>query len=259
MNCDSIVTYNLIENLLPNANIGPDTLWVCDGEELAFGLDDTTGIINYSISNFSITQNNDSLIFIYNMMSPPSSVVSQVTDTNGCVNNDQVFIKNNNINNFSMGFPILNDPYVDFTIANMPSNVDFWYWSFGDGDTLSGNIAPTHEYLSNGFYEACLIAENICGIDSSCVTFTISSAVGVEEYFTSSSFTIYPNPVKDQLTITSENEKITSIKIINVTGKTIKVFTENITTINVADLPKGLYLLQIQTDKRVGVKRFIKN
>jgi uncharacterized delta-60 repeat protein len=85
-----------------------------------------------------------------------------------------------------------------------------------------------------------------------------SGLVGIEDVIELSSFNIYPNPVKDQLTITTENEKINSIKIIDVTGKTIKVVTENTTTINVADLPKGLYILQIQTEKEVVAKRFIK-
>ena len=85
-----------------------------------------------------------------------------------------------------------------------------------------------------------------------------SGLVGIEDNIELSSFNIYPNPVKNQLTITAENEKINSIKIIDVTGKILKSFTENTTTINVADLAKGLYILQIQTQKGIGTKRFIK-
>lgn len=85
-----------------------------------------------------------------------------------------------------------------------------------------------------------------------------SGLVGIEDNVVLSSFNIFPNPVKDQLTINTENEIINSIKIIDVTGKTIKVFTQNTTTINVVDLAKGLYVLQVQTDKGIGTKRFIK-
>ncbi len=85
-----------------------------------------------------------------------------------------------------------------------------------------------------------------------------NTLVSVEDNMELSSFNIYPNPVKDQLIISSENEKINSIKIIDVTGKTIKKFTQSTTPIHVADLPKGLYFLQIQTEKGIGVKRFIK-
>jgi uncharacterized delta-60 repeat protein len=85
-----------------------------------------------------------------------------------------------------------------------------------------------------------------------------SGLVGIEDIVEVSSFNIYPNPVKNQLTITAENEKINNIKIMDVTGKILQVFEENPTTINVADLTKGFYLLQIQTDKGIATKRFIK-
>lgn len=85
-----------------------------------------------------------------------------------------------------------------------------------------------------------------------------SGLVGIEDIVEVSSFNIYPNPVKNQLTITTENERINSIKIIDVTGKTLKTVVANTTTINVSDLAKGLYILQIQTDKGIGTKRFIK-
>ena len=119
---------------------------------------------------------------------------------------------------------------------------------------IPGETFRTYYVLADGNY-AVEVTYYGCVDTSSCYNVIVSS---VAENTVNNNITIYPNPVKDQLTITTKNEKITSIKIINVTGKTIKVFTENITTINVADLPKGLYLLQIQTEKGMSVKRFIK-
>jgi hypothetical protein len=80
----------------------------------------------------------------------------------------------------------------------------------------------------------------------------------INENTTANNITIYPNPVKDQLNITVENEKINNIKIMDVTGKVLQTFEENLTTINVANLSKGVYFLQIQTDKGIAIKRFIK-
>lgn len=88
-----------------------------------------------------------------------------------------------------------------------------------------------------------------------------SGLVGIEDIVELSSFNLYPNPVKDQLIITTENEKINNIKMMDATGKTISIaneITQNTTTINVADLAKGLYILQIQTGKGIATKRFIK-
>lgn len=112
----------------------------------------------------------------------------------------------------------------------------------------------TYYATSNGSY-AVAVTYYGCTDTSSCYTIT---GVSIDENTINNNITIYPNPVKDQLKITTENEKINSIKIMDVAGKMIKEFTQNITIINVANLPKGLYLVQIQTEKGIGVKRFIK-
>ncbi|MFT6922103.1 MAG: putative outer membrane repeat protein [Crocinitomicaceae bacterium] len=256
--CDSILTINIIENALPDANIGPDSLFVCDGELLSFGID-TSNIDTYAIGNFIITSFNDSLHFTFDMSNPVVSVVSEVTSNDGCTSTDQITIVNNSIMNMSLGVPILNDPFVDFSIANMPQNVDFWYWSFGDGDTLSGNPTPTHEYLTNGNYDACLIAVNQCGPDTTCFNFNIEH-VGIQEHTLTNKIYIYPNPVRSLLNIESNNLNIKTITIIDLSGKLMKIETENTNTIDVSNLPLGVYLLEIQTDdETVDYHRFIKH
>lgn len=85
-----------------------------------------------------------------------------------------------------------------------------------------------------------------------------NSSVGIEEDMDIHAFKLYPNPAKGQLNINVGNKKINAIKIFNVEGKIIKHVTEKNTRINVYDLPKGLYVLQIQTNKGLAVKRFIK-
>jgi hypothetical protein len=193
------------------------------------------------------------------MSNPVVSVVSEVTSNDGCTNSDQITIVNNAIMNMSLGVPILNDPFVDFSIANMPQNVDFWYWSFGDGDTLSGNPTPTHEYLTNGNYDACLIAVNQCGPDTSCFNFNIEH-VGIQEHTLTNKIYIYPNPVRSLLNIESNNLNIKTITIIDLSGKLMKIETENTNTIDVSNLPLGVYLLEIQTDdETVDYHRFIKH
>lgn len=244
--CDSLVTYNLTVNPLPNAEIGPDTLWVCFGEELAFGID-TSNVASYLISNFFTTVNNDSLLFTYDVSNQPGSVISQVTGNNGCVSSDQVILVNNNINFMAMGLPSLNDPFVSCSIANMPDNVDFWYWSFGDGDTLSGNTDPTHEYLSNGTYTICLIAQNACGTDSSCVTFDINT-VGLLSNDIGDQIKIYPNPTTGMVNIDCRNLSDYLIEVYQIDGQL--VYSEKVNnnaTISKVELSgsPGLYIVRI--------------
>ncbi|MBL4668176.1 MAG: T9SS type A sorting domain-containing protein, partial [Flavobacteriales bacterium] len=81
--------------------------------------------------------------------------------------------------------------------------------------------------------------------------------VGVNEESTAQSFSIYPNPVNSQLNIKSE-EKIETITIMDIMGKTLETIVTPNSTINVSHLTKGIYFLQIQMDNRLVSKKFIK-
>ena len=69
---------------------------------------------------------------------------------------------------------------------------------------------------------------------------------------------IYPNPVKDILIINNEHlQLINNVEICDLLGKTLSTHSTN--KINVSNLPKGVYLVKIYTDKGVKVERVIKN
>tara|TARA_B100000809_G_scaffold147602_1_gene145116 strand:+ start:163 stop:1797 length:1635 start_codon:yes stop_codon:yes gene_type:complete len=68
---------------------------------------------------------------------------------------------------------------------------------------------------------------------------------------------IYPNPAVSHITIDSD-EKIKTITIMDVMAKTVKTFVSSSNSIDVSELTKGIYFLQIQTDKGLISKKFIK-
>ena len=86
--------------------------------------------------------------------------------------------------------------------------------------------------------------------------FSINCTVGVEEVVTQN-ISIYPNPVTSQLTLNTI-EKIERISILDVTGKTIKTLVPINNTIDVSDLVRGIYFLQIQSEKGISNSKFIK-
>ena len=72
------------------------------------------------------------------------------------------------------------------------------------------------------------------------------------------SISIYPNPVQNTLTINNQ-DVINSISIMDVTGKVVyKTEKQNIKTLNVDFLNKGIYILSIETDSYFGTTKFIK-
>ena len=75
-------------------------------------------------------------------------------------------------------------------------------------------------------------------------------------------FNIYPNPVKDELTITTE-VRVEEIAIYDIYGRRTNVYslqsTDFVHNLNVAGLNSGIYFVRITTEDGEIVKRFVKN
>ena len=68
---------------------------------------------------------------------------------------------------------------------------------------------------------------------------------------------IFPNPVNDVLNI-NYNKTINQIDIYDVYGKLVKTFTTVGNSINVSDLSEGVYMLNMQTEEGVIVRKIVK-
>ncbi len=78
------------------------------------------------------------------------------------------------------------------------------------------------------------------------------------EDYSLSEFNMYPNPAKELLTISLNNDA--NYSLMNLNGQVFK--TGNIThkenTIDVSNLSSGLYFLKVKTDEGVATKKLIK-
>lgn len=82
------------------------------------------------------------------------------------------------------------------------------------------------------------------------------------ESFSSYSFTVYPNPARDLVTIEGSNgSNIMSYKIVDLNGRIVK-FKETINStaaqINISDLQSGVYMMTINSDNGTATKKIIK-
>ncbi|PZU83167.1 MAG: hypothetical protein DI529_13070 [Chryseobacterium sp.] len=68
---------------------------------------------------------------------------------------------------------------------------------------------------------------------------------------------IFPNPTSDFINIKSD-EKIKSIKLYNASGSLVKTENNEFSRINVSNLPKGNYVISIETDSGIETKKIIK-
>lgn len=124
-------------------------------------------------------------------------------------------------------------------------------------ETFTANVAdltPNTSYTFRAFVKIGYI--KIYGEEA---TFTTEATTGMENVI--QSISIYPNPAKDILNISSD-EAVASIELYNMLGE--KVLSThgvaNDTYIDVSSLSNGAYILKIRTVKGVGeYKVIVKN
>ena len=87
---------------------------------------------------------------------------------------------------------------------------------------------------------------------------TLAQASGINEATTLSNLSIFPNPVKNELNITS-TASLKNVKIINAIGQ--EIMNENVSgnhyRINTSSYNKGIYFVQIESEKGKTTKKFI--
>jgi hypothetical protein len=84
--------------------------------------------------------------------------------------------------------------------------------------------------------------------------------LGSTEFTNLNKITVYPNPTAAVLTIQNDgNLPIQHIAIIDQLGKVVLEQSNDFTTVNLASLQNGLYMLQITTDTEKLVYKVVKN
>lgn len=93
----------------------------------------------------------------------------------------------------------------------------------------------------------------------SLVAVSCPSALKNETFIKTSGIIIYPNPVKDILKIkVLDNREVEKILITDIVGKTVVKSTNNSTEIDVNNLKKGIYFIQIHSKKGIATTKFLK-
>lgn len=124
------------------------------------------------------------------------------------------------------------DPYVFY-------EVDDWTWS---------PLTPETDFI------AISTGQNAAGEwgETTMVHFTTTGGVGCPELIINN-LRVYPNPASSYVNITSDTEEGTEIKIFDMTGRCVKNITSadlrNV-TVNIEDLRKGIYVIDIKGNTR---------
>ncbi|MBI1306466.1 MAG: T9SS type A sorting domain-containing protein [Bacteroidetes bacterium] len=129
-------------------------------------------------------------------------------------------------------------------LHNKSAGADSYDWDFGNGDAVSSEKDPVVYYKSTGDYTITLIANNTCGSD------TFQFPINVNEILSSNHpeqlrIAMYPNPVKDLLTIQSD-VKYSKIQVFGFDGKLLREMNFNPEgTYDVSDLSPGFFVVKV--------------
>jgi len=150
--------------------------------------------------------------------------------------------------------------FEDLSIGQISS----WLWEFGDG-AASIEQNPTHIYPEQAVYNASLTIEvgDICTSSFYYEINLITGQVAVSHGPTTGiietndiTVTLYPNPVEDVLFINTTGNSEITIQIMNLSGQVLRISTQR--TVDVSDLPKGVYFASVNVDGKIVNSKFIK-
>jgi len=236
--CDSIVTTNITLINYPVLTVSPIDTIICAGSTITLHAGGTGTSFNWSTSETTpdISVMTDTSVSIW---VSASNAYCTVTDT------------------------------INITVNPVFSSTNVVEINDGQSYIING-----HTYIVTGIYFDTLFT--VHGCDSIIIT----NLTVLTDIFTTSQTgeipVIYPNPVKEILTIEIVNPKVTlsepalsasrsevfnsKMEIINLQGQVVKILklTNLKNTINVKELTCGVYTLRIMTDKGIFVKKLVK-
>jgi pectate lyase len=87
---------------------------------------------------------------------------------------------------------------------------------------------------------------------------TAYATLGLSQNIESPKVMLYPNPVTNNLYLSSSNQKIKNVMIYSITGALVKSISNNVDSIDVSNLNAGSYLVKVTTDEGSFTQKIIK-
>lgn len=139
-----------------------------------------------------------------------------------------------------------------------PGEAYQWYF---DGNPIEGANSQELQLTDTGEYYVEVLNENGCTYASELYTYlSTSTTIPFNQQIK-----LFPNPVKDQLFLQMNSEESTTVQLtwLNVVGELIAqeslwVPSSSLTEINLPDIPKGIYLLQIDNGQEKTTRKIFK-
>ena len=142
--------------------------------------------------------------------------------------------------------------YNNYVTGIAPAN--YWETFYGIEKTLDGGYILCGAIVNKPQGKAWVVKTDSLG----CIALGCGSIIteAIENTLLKNKFTIFPNPCSDILNVDAE-AKYTNMQIINSLGQVIKeenvISQNNKNTIDIKDLPEGVYLLKLLDSTRSAI------
>jgi hypothetical protein len=240
----------VVKMIIPMKDFLNDFDTICQGDSIDAGLG-ANYLWNTSSSARKILPTSPGLYF-----------VSKI-DTSGCLVSDSVTveIEKSPVASFSFAYGGKTATDFDVNFTNNSSDGESFKWYFGDGDS-SELESPSHTY-QNGKYEVLMMVSNRCGSDT---TIDSVSSVSSTTDLIRRNLRVYPNPSDDMVFVDFGIKMASpiSVALISMEGKTVYKMTLDLdesgrTSLNLKELQRGVYVLEVHGDFGTIKERVIKH
>ncbi len=154
--------------------------------------------------------------------------------------------------------------FQSYAFDNGSLHAGSYQWDFGDGTTSTDSL-PTHTYTSNGTYPVTLVVSGACGTDTASASIVIDN-VGIEGSLGNLSVSTYPNPTEHWLQVEVQGDQRADLRLslsdlhgrIILTNQWTHHAGESKQKIDLAALPRGVYLLHLSGEEGTFTRRIVK-
>ncbi len=144
---------------------------------------------------------------------------------------------------------------------------DDLYVSYNEGDTwlsIKGDLPNDVEYSTMTISHDNFLYVGMMGAPIYKSKTTLDNTIKTKDSFSDIvNFSLFPNPTEDELNIqiADNQEDKSNVLIYSIDGKLLQQtqFYGNSTSLNVQQLPQGIYLFQLKNGAKTSTKRFVKN
>lgn len=147
-------------------------------------------------------------------------------------------------------------------LFDMSLNAESWILNMGDGNTLSGYFdSLAYVYDTPGVYQICLEISNFAGTctDTYCVTVTLEPNAAESPGVQGVQMLLMPNPASEVTSVRIEGATPLRSNLLDPYGRSIWQLANPPKEFDIplGNVPAGLYLVEIQTDRGRVVRRLV--